>query len=473
MGEVIIKCFETPGEKYFYDRHTNSVVNVSDDEYEVLKTIERGKDDITTSDILDKYRFEGLLRSNIVKEIQHPETENVEYLLENHMSQLILQVTQQCNLRCSYCAYSGNYENRQHSSQFMQYDIAKKAMDFYFARSKDAKGLDISFYGGEPLLEIDLIKKCVEYAKEKSGNKVLRFHMTTNGTLLNVDNREFLRKNKFFLTISLDGSEKEHDKNRKFRSGTGSFKIIMDNLHKLCEEDEEYYKEYVGFNAVMNPLADIGNVLDFYVSDPLFKNNRVTLNNISTTGVKNEELVYFKSNYWKAWNYEYIKLLLYMLNKLELSEVNPLMLKYQSAIQETYRILHSHNELYYMAHPGGPCIPGMRRIMVTVNGEIFPCERVSEKLECAKIGNLEEGFNYKKVKNMLNCGKMTEDECKVCWNLSQCAICIGSVTPTNNSISKEDKLKACSKSKRNTMKKIRELCVLIENGYQLPLEEGI
>ena len=107
----------------------------------------------------------GLLHETILNDIEHPETENLEMLSNHYIEYLILQVTQQCNLRCKYCAYSGNYYNREHSSERMSFDIAKKAIDFYLERSDSANELRLGFYGGEPLLEYELIKKCVDYIK--------------------------------------------------------------------------------------------------------------------------------------------------------------------------------------------------------------------------------------------------------------------------------------------------------------------
>lgn len=161
MGKVLIKCIQTPMQKYFYDRSLDSVVMVNDEEYQILKTVEKTK--LVPDGVLRRFVKSGLLRETAIEEIEHPETENLHLLAEHYMGNLILQVTQQCNLRCKYCAYSGNYYNRSHTSNRMDFETAKKAIDFYLKRSEKADQLALSFYGGEPLLEFELIKKCVSY----------------------------------------------------------------------------------------------------------------------------------------------------------------------------------------------------------------------------------------------------------------------------------------------------------------------
>ncbi len=100
--------------------------------------------------------------------MEHPETEGLEYILENNLNTMALQLTQNCNLRCKYCVYSGNYENRKHSSLKMNKEIAYRAIDFFVRHSSDSEKLHLGFYGGEPLLEFELIKGCVEYIKKNS-----------------------------------------------------------------------------------------------------------------------------------------------------------------------------------------------------------------------------------------------------------------------------------------------------------------
>ena len=153
------------------------------------------------------------------------------------MGNVILQVTQNCNLRCEYCVYSGSYINRVHTNKRMSFETAVKTIDFLAAHSLNCNEVSIGFYGGEPLLEIELIKKAVSYAKEVFGEKKVNFNMTTNATLLNMDIADFLVQNDFNITISLDGPRNIHNKNRIFaNSNKGTFDLIMENIALIREK---------------------------------------------------------------------------------------------------------------------------------------------------------------------------------------------------------------------------------------------
>ena len=194
---VLIKCFETPNMKYVYDRSLDSVACVTNDEYKSLKEVEKtGKLPINNS--LDRLIKNGFLKETVIHEIEHPETHNIKTLSEHYLNELVLQVTKQCNLRCKYCAYSGNYYNREHSSSRMRFETARKAIDFYLKRSDKFDKLSVAFYGGEPLLEFELIKKCVKYILENKGDKKVTFPMTTNGTLLTQEVTELLVEFSFY-----------------------------------------------------------------------------------------------------------------------------------------------------------------------------------------------------------------------------------------------------------------------------------
>ena len=240
---IIFKTFRTYKHPYLYDRHTNSLVVLNEEEFQELRNVEIGKLPWEESTIVKKYQDFGMLQEIVVEKIEHPCTQIVEHYLNTRLNQLTLQVTQQCNLRCAYCAYSGIYEgNRTHSCLRMDWDTAKKAIDFFLSRTPETSRVVIGFYGGEPLLEFELIKKCVEYAKSQVEGKEIRFNMTTNGTLLSDEVVDFLVENDVMLSISLDGSEEEHDANRKFVNGKGSFSTIIKNIMRIKDRYPEYDK---------------------------------------------------------------------------------------------------------------------------------------------------------------------------------------------------------------------------------------
>ena len=237
---IVFKSFKTPKGFYMYDRNTNKILKVSQEEYEQLKEVEAGQRLFEEFAFKEKFQTRGFLKENIVEKIEHPELGLLEHYVNHRVNQLVLQVTQNCNLRCDYCVYSGKYDNRTHSSKIMSWDTAKKAMDYLIIHSDELDEIVIGFYGGEPLLNLELIKECVDYMSTHVEGKKVSYSITTNGTLLTPDIAEYLSKNKFNILISLDGSKKEHDANRKFANGKGSFDTIMSNLRNIKNHDPEF-----------------------------------------------------------------------------------------------------------------------------------------------------------------------------------------------------------------------------------------
>lgn len=465
MKKIFIKCFETPKNKYFYDRYLNSIVRVTDSEFEELKIIEKtGR--IPDENLLHRFIEMGLLHETILNDIEHPETENLEMLSNHYIEYLILQVTQQCNLRCKYCAYSGNYYNREHSSERMSFDIAKKAIDFYLERSDSANELCLGFYGGEPLLEYELIKKCVDYIKNQGGDKPIRFPMTTNGTLLSDEVIKFIVQHQFTLMISLDGNRESHNANRKYATGFGTFDTILKNLKALKEYDEKYYQENVMFNCVINSETNLAETYRFYAESDLFSPDKIHFNFVDPVDIKDDSITHLSIHNKRVDSLAYIKMALAVLGKRKWDNYSLMMRDRMVDVELMYQHVHKHSPENTKLHHGGPCIPGVRRLFVNVNGRFYPCERVSESDEEMCIGSLEQGFNYKNMDFLINHGKIVKNECMSCWNLRNCSFCLNSVSKENHHLTKEMLQKMCSESRQRSLVLLYKLCILVELGYE-------
>ena len=225
-----IHLFQTKLGYYFFDVNTDTIVKIPEKTYQILNHL---PDDYNDKLIL-KLKKTGLLLPNKKRITKHPETDYLPYIFNSNLRTLLLQVTQNCNQRCSYCVYSGKYNNRIHSASRMSFEIAKEGIDMILKHSKDTEILFFGFYGGEPLLEKELITQCIKYIEENVEGKTIQYNITTNGTLLTGDIVELFVKYNVSLTISLDGPEEIHNKNRKFITGKGNpHSIIMNNLYIL------------------------------------------------------------------------------------------------------------------------------------------------------------------------------------------------------------------------------------------------
>ena len=150
MEKPMYYCFATPGNKYMYVRNIHSIVRLPENEFKELQRANKEND--YDCDTVRKYRELGVFIDNPIIKIEHPDTDILKLRSKNYCQLLTLQVTQQCNLRCEYCAYSGIYDNRTHSNKRMSFETAKKSIDFFLDHSRDSESIAFGFYGGEPLL---------------------------------------------------------------------------------------------------------------------------------------------------------------------------------------------------------------------------------------------------------------------------------------------------------------------------------
>ncbi len=339
----------------------------------------------------------------------------------------------------------------------MSFETAKKIIDFYYDHSVDSDRIAIAFYGGEPTLEFDLIKKIVNYANKVFFGKTILYRMTTNATLLTDELIEFFFNsgNDFLVLISLDGPRNIQDKNRKFSNGKGSYDIIMNNLKKIYEKNPLYLRK-IHFNTVINPANDYYEIIKI-LDNPLLKEVPFQFNLVENDGMPVE----YETDYLSKLNYDmFLGYMIYFREK-EKKFPNKLIEYNFSYINDTIEKFNSIN-LGEISAPGGPCEPGRMRLFVDYKGDFFPCERVSELSECMKIGSLESGFDIPKIKKMLNIGKITEETCKNCWSFYLCNICIKRADK-NGVVSTTKKLKACSFAKRGALDKINQKLLVYEN----------
>ena len=168
----------------------------------------------------------------------------------------------------------------------------------------------------------------------------------------------------------------------------------------------------------------------------------------------------FRINYF----YEVFKSYLWGLNRIEEQDVSKLVRLYIKTIKTD---IHDRLQLNTVrgakCHPSGPCLGGVNRLFVTVNGKIFPCERVNETSAAYNIGNLDEGFWYDKSYELLNIGKLTEKECRECWAINFCNCCAAGIEE-GDKLSRKKRLEKCKSNKHVVEERLKEYCTLREYG---------
>lgn len=453
LFKPFVKTFKLCNKYYMYEVNTNDVIKISKELYDYLMH----SNNVISDDVDDTVKNEvntlieqGFLIDKHPCTIEHTETPILRSILANNLGKLTLQVTQSCNFKCRYCGYAGDsYLNRSHSNLSMTWETAKKSIDFFISHSGMSRIVEIGFYGGEPFLELDLITKCIEYCEEKMAGKTIRYFITTNATLINQMVIDLLNKYNIFLTISLDGPKELHNKNRRFAiNGEGTFDKVFAAIKLLCESVTNVSKN-VNINAVVDREENIEEYYGFFENE-LFTSNGIIVKYsyiddslLSDNMPNSEEFVYsMKKNTLD-------KYLRYYSSKEF----------YDESFEEIEDNFDKYQSLPDTIHHGGPCIPGASRLMVTVMGDLKPCERCSEKSSVLSIGNIYAGFDIDRVSDLLNIGKLTEDSCKKCFAIRSCRICAARIDNIN-SLSIKHKLKLCEQQKSELIENLKKHVII-------------
>lgn len=315
---------------------------------------------------------------------------------------LCLHIAHDCNLACKYCfAEEGEYHGRR---ALMSFEVGKKALDFLIANSGNRRNLEVDFFGGEPLMNWQVVKDLVAYGREqeKIHDKNFRFTITTNGVLLNDEIQEFVNKEMDNVVLSLDGRQEVNDHMRPFRNGKGSYDLIVPKFRKLAESrnQQKYYvrgtftRENLDFSKDVLHFADLG------------------FEQISIEPVVGEDTDF------------------YSIQKEHLPQ-----------IFEEYDILAKElikrekegrgvNFFHFMIDlDGGPCISkrlsgcgsGTEYLAVTPWGDLYPCHQFVGD-EDFLMGNVDDGITRPEIaEEFRGCSVYSKDKCKNCFAKFYCS----------------------------------------------------
>ncbi|EOS70595.1 Cys-rich peptide radical SAM maturase CcpM [Lachnospiraceae bacterium MD308] len=465
-----IHTFTAGNKCYLYDVNTDKILHIPENVYRCL---EHNPDEHELEKITDtgakeyilNLKEKGFLKATRVEETEHPETQFLSSYLDTKVTSLILQVTQNCNLRCEYCVFSGSYYNRTHSNKRMSFEMAKKGIDFLAEHSGDSNRVHLGFYGGEPLLEFELIHKCMKYTKERCKGKKIYFNLTTNGTVLTKEMVKVFEKYDLHLMFSLDGPKEVHDLSRKFVTNQGSFENLMENVRMIKEQFPQFFNENVTFNTVLNPERGYSCISDFITGDALLKNSYFISGIINPVNSKDKKGV--SEQFIEEQRYEYFLMLLTKAGEISENRMPPLEMAEATELEDIryQKNLGGSRKLPRKSHHAGPCIPGSFRLFMNVDGNFYPCERVCENEDYTKMGNIEDGIDLCKAEKILNIERLTEEACHECWAYNYCHICVADIDLSYND-PKQSILHRCSDIRESVEDKFKDYCVLKEYGFQ-------
>ncbi len=391
-----------------------------------------------------------------------------DYLVKSGYNQLTLVVTQACNLRCTYCIYSGNYNNfRKHSNKFMKKETAFNAVDYYFKQMKTTIKTrplmipTISFYGGEPLLNFELIKAVVQYIKENYKQKVL-YNMTTNMTIFNEEILDFLIENNFDISVSLNGDRLNNDRMRVTAEGNGTFDTIYKNLRRISLKDDDFYKNNVKIIVTYDKKTDMIQLNNYLEEDVLLKGKVALALPVKETFCDEcetiQENIIFsnsmdcleKSFFEKAKSGHYEKF-----SSLEKAIfIGPLL----SILDRT-----RNNETYSAIPYTSMCVPGTK-IAVDVDGTFHCCEKVNSK---KPFGNVYSGIDFKKVEEYIDeINKFGEVYCQECKIKRMCILCFSDMVNDQGNLVLPH-INYCNELEQAVKEQFTLYCTLMEHGVDI------
>lgn len=346
-------------------------------------------------------------------------------LYERGLQQLIIEMTQACNLRCTYCSYSSYYPlNRDYTSKTIEFADAQKSIDYFLDRIADTETPSIGFYGGEPLLRFDLLRRCIDYALEASNGQPLRFSLTTNGTLITRQVLDYFIDRSVTLLISLDGPSQCHDRNRVFANGRPTGAAVLDTLDMIKRVDEDYYKKHIGITSVIAPNADPMAFFEFFKSHPEIVGNGVLVSSF----VNDSNTDYWEQNVpSSAWCQSLAALRWQYYRSVILGDGGPpdsfLENLYRDQFLKIYR-RPIERRLPNFVSLNGCCMPGTRRLYVDCDGRFHMCERINNTIP---IGDVDRGIEPERVASLVDeYRSVSEGDCRNCWLLRFCSICFAS-----------------------------------------------
>ena len=367
--------------------------------------------------------------------------------IANHLTTCVLCVTEQCNLRCSYCCYSDHYpQSVPFSNNYMKDDVARQAVDFLYKHSRKTKSeLTLGFYGGEPMINFPMIRRTTNYARDVFGDQIT-FTMTTNATLLDQEKIKFLISNNFGLTISLDGDKNSTDRYRKYWKKKDSvFEKVLQSVRMIREANKDYFLNRVIFNSVLS------GPIDFEALEKAFLEDIGTrAANVGLAGISADHTDFFK-HYPEADQYDgvmdgaenqYYQTLVDGVKDDKVQSVSFYHFLRGSTIRINKRLVKPIDEV--APFPTGQCVPMVFQTYVRPGGDIYVCEKFDGKND---VGNVFDGVNIDAVEKLF---KPYYDDaaetCSQCWVQRLCSNCIVGCT-NKGTFDADMKASACDRER--------------------------
>ena len=415
----MVHQYKLNGYNIVLDTCSGSVHTVDEVAYDIIEMYKTHTQEQIVDKILTKYgdredvtREEILLCLDDVKSLEdagklfsEDKYEKLAYTYKNNskvIKALCLHVAHTCNLNCSYCfASQGKYQGER---ALMSFEVGKRALDFLVENSGDRRNLEVDFFGGEPSLNFDVVKRLVEYARSIEGekNKNFRFTYTTNGVILNDEIQEFVNRECHNVVLSLDGRREVNDRFRVDYAGRGSYDTIVPNFKRLVESrgGKGYYVRGTFTHHNVDFTNDIKHMADLGFTE--LSMEPVVCSPDDPCALTKEDMPVIKEQY-------------------EILAKEMLKRKKEG---RPFTFYH-----YMLDLKNGPCIykritgcgSGTEYMAVTPWGELFPCHQFVGD-EKYSLGDIWSGVKNTAVQDEFRtCNAYARPECRDCWARLYCS----------------------------------------------------
>lgn len=416
----MVHQYKLNGYNIVLDTCSGSIHVVDEVAYDMIDLFRKKASDEIVADMMEKYGD----REDVTEEELRLCIEDVEALVQagklytedtfedkagtfkersgNVIKALCLHVAHTCNLNCSYCfASQGKYHGER---ALMSFEVGKQALDFLIANSGTRRNLEVDFFGGEPLMNWDVVKELVAYARtqEKIYNKNFRFTLTTNGMLIDDDVIEFANKEMSNVVLSLDGRKEIHDLTRVDYAGNGSYEKIVPKFKKLVDArgGQGYYMRGTFTHANPDFTKDVFHMADLGFTE---------LSMEPVVGAAGDPAV------------------------LTAEDIEIVKEQYEILAKEMIRRKKEGRGFtfyhYMIDLTGGPCVykrisgcgSGTEYMAVTPWGDLYPCHQFVGE-DDYKLGNVWDGVTNNQVReDFRSCNAYSREECKDCWAKLYCS----------------------------------------------------
>lgn len=419
------------GYTYIYSSYINSILlSPSENEYVDIDMDKNAYEYYKQKDFF--------LRENnfFEKKIPNMEIEYDTSCIESelaNLNQLLIEVTDECNLSCKYCSYGDLYSNQDERNRGKQeFNNVKILIDYLISLWKSYRNIsfnntiNIGFFGGEPLVNMILIEKIINYLNAvKIKGITFVYNLTTNAILL-PKYMNYLVENDVHLLISIDGS-KQNNIYRVKKEGKESFDIVFANIKKLKDNHPNYFDSNVNFNSVLHDKNSVDQIYS-YIKTNFDKTPYIS--ELNRNGIAEDKKEEFNRMFHSK--EDSIKQAVncgssYLKEIADDSHIVQLDIFMQSYFGNTYKtipdLFFQDKDIKYF--PTSTCVPFSKKIFLTVQGKILPCEKVGQQYPLGYVRDGKINLDSKEVKQLyLKLYTPIVDKCKKCLLWKNCEICV-------------------------------------------------